>query len=256
MREHVLVGLLRNGDREVLQLHSRPIKLDTVAWFADAREIQCLRRPLNWMQPRRFPLDPAQIEFNRPLYPYPVRAKYQGRRRTSAPPHVEPSFTPCIESDGVGPHLGRRLDPLYARISRRILPLLQLGYIVAYLDRVSVGFAKLQMLEDLQFSETVYGLGAGIYFLGYFLFEVPSNVMLHRVGADRWIARIMISWGVLSTAMMFVNHVDSVLRPSLPARHGRSRILPRHHLLPHPMVPGRAPRPRDGHFHDRRRPQQ
>ena len=85
-----------------------------------------------------------------------------------------------------------------------MLPLLVLGYIVAYLDRVNVGFAKLQMVQDLHLSETIYGFGAGIFFLGYFLFEVPSNIVLHRVGARRWLARIMISWGIVSAAMLFV----------------------------------------------------
>src|SRR5690242_17230393 len=93
----------------------------------------------------------------------------------------------------------------YAKVTWRLLPLLFLCYIVAYLDRVNVGFAKLQMLADLRFSETIYGLGAGIFFIGYFLFEVPSNLILHRVGARRWIARIMISWGILSAMMMFVH---------------------------------------------------
>jgi D-galactonate transporter len=97
-----------------------------------------------------------------------------------------------------------RLESAYSKVSRRILPILLLGYVIAYLDRVNVGFAKLQMLEDLHFSEAVYGLGAGIFFLGYFLFEVPSNMILHRVGARRWIARIMITWGVIAAAMMFV----------------------------------------------------
>ncbi len=96
------------------------------------------------------------------------------------------------------------LDRLYAKVTRRIVPLMILGYIAAYLDRVNVGFAKLQMLGDLKFSETVYGLGAGIFFVGYFLFEVPSNMALHRIGARRWLARIMISWGIISAAMMFV----------------------------------------------------
>jgi D-galactonate transporter len=96
------------------------------------------------------------------------------------------------------------LDSLYSKVTRRIVPLMVLGYIAAYLDRVNVGFAKLQMLEDLQFSQTVYGFGAGIFFVGYFLFEVPSNMVLHRIGARRWLARIMISWGLISAAMMFV----------------------------------------------------
>ena len=84
------------------------------------------------------------------------------------------------------------------------MPLLMVCFLVAYLDRVNVGFAKLQMLDDLAFSEAVYGLGAGIFFIGYLMFEVPSNIALHRFGARRWIARIMVTWGLLSAAMMFV----------------------------------------------------
>ncbi len=86
----------------------------------------------------------------------------------------------------------------------RLIPFLFLCYVVAYLDRVNVGFAKLQMLKDLGMSDTAYGIGAGIFFIGYFLFEVPSNLILHRIGARVWIARIMITWGVLSAATMFV----------------------------------------------------
>ncbi len=92
----------------------------------------------------------------------------------------------------------------YAKATWRLLPFLLLCYVAAYLDRVNVGFAKLQMLSDLQFSETVYGLGAGIFFIGYFFFEVPSNIIMHRVGARIWIARIMITWAILSAATMFV----------------------------------------------------
>jgi ACS family tartrate transporter-like MFS transporter len=77
-------------------------------------------------------------------------------------------------------------------------------YIVAFLDRVNVGFAALQMNEDLGFSDTVYGLGAGIFFIGYFVFEVPSNLIMEKVGARVWIARIMITWGVISSAMFLV----------------------------------------------------
>ncbi|NUO87249.1 MAG: MFS transporter [Cupriavidus sp.] len=95
-------------------------------------------------------------------------------------------------------------DATYRKVSWRLVPFLLLCYVVAYLDRVNVGFAKLQMLNDLKFSETIYGLGAGIFFIGYFLFEVPSNVILHKVGARIWIARIMITWGAISAAMMFV----------------------------------------------------
>jgi D-galactonate transporter len=92
----------------------------------------------------------------------------------------------------------------YAKITTRLVPFLFICYLAAYLDRVNVGFAKLQMSSELKFSETVYGFGAGIFFLGYVLFEVPSNIVLHRVGARLWIARIMITWGLLSGAMAFV----------------------------------------------------
>lgn len=100
-------------------------------------------------------------------------------------------------------------DALYDRVLRRIVPFLLMCYVAAYLDRVNVGFAKLQMLSDLKFSETVYGLGAGMFFVGYALFEVPSNVVLVRVGPRYWIARIMITWGLISAAMMFVTSPTS-----------------------------------------------
>jgi MFS family permease len=92
----------------------------------------------------------------------------------------------------------------YRRVTLRLIPFLFLCYVVAYLDRVNVGFAKLQMLRDVSMSDTAYGTGAGIFFLGYFLFEVPSNLMLQRFGARTWIARIMVTWGVLSICTMFV----------------------------------------------------
>jgi D-galactonate transporter len=92
----------------------------------------------------------------------------------------------------------------YARVTRRLMPVLFISYIIAYLDRVNVGFAKLNMLQDLKLTDTVYGLGAGLFFIGYFIFEVPSNIILHRVGARKWIARIMFFWGIVSAATMFV----------------------------------------------------
>ncbi|MEO7997535.1 MAG: MFS transporter [Gemmatimonadaceae bacterium] len=98
-----------------------------------------------------------------------------------------------------------RVRATFAKVSLRLLPLLFLSYIIAYLDRVNVGFAKLQMAAALQFSDATYGFGAGIFFIGYFLFEVPSNLILERVGARVWIARIMITWGIVSSAFAFVN---------------------------------------------------
>jgi len=92
----------------------------------------------------------------------------------------------------------------YARVTWRLLPFLGICYLIAYLDRVNVGFAKLHMLADLGMSEAAYGFGAGIFFIGYFLFEIPSNLALHRVGARVWIARIMATWGLISAAMAFV----------------------------------------------------
>jgi ACS family tartrate transporter-like MFS transporter len=86
----------------------------------------------------------------------------------------------------------------------RLVPFMCLCYLTAFLDRVNVGFAALQMKADLQFSSAVYGMGAGIFFVGYFLFEVPSNVIMEKVGARLWIARIMILWGLISSCMMFV----------------------------------------------------
>lgn len=95
-------------------------------------------------------------------------------------------------------------EATYRKVAWRLSPLLLICYVVAYLDRVNVGFAKLQMAADLQLSDAVYGFGAGIFFFGYFIFEIPSNVILHRVGARVWIARIMISWGIISALTMFV----------------------------------------------------
>ena len=94
--------------------------------------------------------------------------------------------------------------PVYRKIIRNIVPLLFLGYVVSFLDRVNVGFAKLQMASDLAFSDAVYGFGAGVFFIGYFLFEVPSNLVLARVGARLWMARIMLTWGLISCLFMFL----------------------------------------------------
>ncbi|HEX7948537.1 MAG TPA: MFS transporter, partial [Phenylobacterium sp.] len=90
------------------------------------------------------------------------------------------------------------------KISWRLLPLIALGYGIAYMDRVNISFAALQMNRDLSFSATVYGLGGGLFFLSYAALEVPSNMILARVGARRWIARIMITWGVIAMGMAFV----------------------------------------------------
>jgi len=117
-----------------------------------------------------------------------------------APGNPSPtSFTPAEE------------NATLAKVTWRLMPLLFFCYIIAYLDRVNVGFAKLQMQQVLGVDpdkfNSVYGLGAGLFFIGYFLFEVPSNLILQRVGARVWIARIMVFWGIVSACMMFTNSV-------------------------------------------------
>src|SRR6476646_11694946 len=103
--------------------------------------------------------------------------------------------------DGTDEQIGRTA---IRKASWRILPLIGLGYGIAYMDRVNISFASLQMNQDLHFSATVYGVGAGLCFIGYALCEVPSNLLLLRFGAKRWLARIMFTWGLLAAAMMFV----------------------------------------------------
>jgi sugar phosphate permease len=100
---------------------------------------------------------------------------------------------------------------VYRRVAWRIIPFLFVCYIVAFLDRVNVGYAKLQMAADLKFSDEIYGLGAGMFFIGYFFFEVPSNLILERVGARVWIARILILWGVISASFMYVEPMSRAL---------------------------------------------
>jgi len=96
------------------------------------------------------------------------------------------------------------------RVTLRLVPFLMACYFVSFVDRVNLGFAALQMVRDLRLSSTVFGLGGGIFFLSYFLFEVPSNLVLARVGARLWIARIMITWGVLAAAMALITGPQSL----------------------------------------------
>jgi len=96
------------------------------------------------------------------------------------------------------------LDKAYRKVTWKLIPFIFICYLFNYLDRVNVGFAKLEMLDALKLSETIYGLGAGIFFLGYVSSGVPSNLILHKIGARRWIATMMVAWGVLSASLMFV----------------------------------------------------
>jgi len=97
----------------------------------------------------------------------------------------------------------------YSKVRWKLLPFLFVLYVVAYLDRINVGFASLQMNRELGLSEAAFGFGAGVFFIGYFVFEVPSNLMLQRIGARVWISRIMLSWGVVAMAMMLARGTKS-----------------------------------------------
>jgi len=112
-----------------------------------------------------------------------------------------------------------------SKVAWRFIPFLIVCYFVAYLDRVNVGFAKLTMDADLKLSETAFGFGAGVFFLAYFLFEVPSNIILDKVGARRWIARIMLSWGVISGAMAFIPGISQATGLSAEYTFYALRIL-------------------------------
>ena len=101
--------------------------------------------------------------------------------------------------------LSGETEATFRRITMRLMPFLILCYVISYLDRANIAFAKLQFMGDLGFSEAAYGLGAGLFFVGYVLFEVPSNVMLQRIGARKTLLRIMGLWGLISSAMMFVS---------------------------------------------------
>jgi len=102
-------------------------------------------------------------------------------------------------------------EALFSKVSWHLMPLLIICYIIAFLDRVNVGYAKLQMAGDLRFSDEVYGLGAGMFFIGYFIFEVPSNLILERLGARVWIARILILWGFISASFMYIEPMSRFL---------------------------------------------
>ena len=120
---------------------------------------------------------------------------------SATPPVLNPS----------SPGEASAVDPkkLYAKISRRLIPYLFILYILAYLDRANIGFAAVEFKRDLHLTETAYGLGAALYFLGQLLFDLPSNLFLQRVGPRLWIARIMITWGIIASLMMFVTGAHS-----------------------------------------------
>ena len=138
------------------------------------------------------------------------------------------------------------------RAGKRLVPLLMLLYFVNYLDRVNIGFAGPNgMNEELGLSATLFGVAAGVFFIGYLLLEVPSNLMLHRFGARRWIARILVDLGDRRHGDGLRAERDRADRAAVPAGRGRGGLLPRHHPVPDVLVPGRAAGPDDRLVHDR-----
>ena len=114
---------------------------------------------------------------------------------------------PTPGSAGEDTELGRHV---VTKVARRLIPFMMLLYFVNYLDRTNIGFAELQMSEDLNLTATAFGLASGLFFIGYLFFEVPSNLALHKFGARRWIARIMLSWGIIAAAMAFVPNATTL----------------------------------------------
>ena len=127
------------------------------------------------------------------------------------------------------------------KIYLRLLPFAILSYFLAYIDRINVSFAALTMRDDLNMSAGDFGFALGTFYWGYFLFEVPSNVILEKVGARIWIARIMITWGIFAGLDGLVTGATSFADRPLPARRGRGRLLPRPHALLHLLVPHLPP---------------
>jgi sugar phosphate permease len=115
--------------------------------------------------------------------------------------------TNAVISDGLVHR--EALERVYCKVTWRILPVLFICYVVAYLDRVNIGFAKLQMQQELALSEAAYGLAAGIFFLGYVLFEIPSNLLLTKIGARKTLSRILVLWGMTSVCMIFVRSASN-----------------------------------------------
>lgn len=112
-------------------------------------------------------------------------------------------MTPSVLSSGVAAF--RDESNIVRKVAWRIMPLIMVCYLFAFFDRINISFAKFALQTDLHLSDTAYGFGAGLFVVGYVLFEVPSNLMLYKIGARRWIARIMVSWGIATALMVFVN---------------------------------------------------
>ena len=129
------------------------------------------------------------------------------------------------------------LDRSIVRARRRLIPFLLFMYVVSFLDRANIGFAKLALQQSTGISETAYALGAGLFFISYALLEVPSNLILHRVGAKAWMSRIMVTWGLASAATMFATGPISFCLLRLLLGAAEAGLLPGSDPLPHLLVP-------------------
>ena len=130
---------------------------------------------------------------------------------TSAPSSIQqfPPFQAINDAE---------VDTVYKKITRRLVPLIFLAYLLAFLDRINVGYAQLQMKDALGFSDAVYGFGAGVFFISYLLFEVPSNLLLERIGVRLTLLRIMLLWGLDLRGDDVRQHTSAVLHGKIPAR--------------------------------------
>ena len=139
-------------------------------------------------------------------------------------------------------------------VFRRLIPFLLLMYIIAFLDRSNLSFAKAEFNVDYGISASAYALGAGLFFAGYAIFEIPSNIMLHKVGASWWLARIMVSWGIVSACFMFVNGATSfyILRVLLGI--AEAGFFPGVILFLTYWVPAQSPQPGPRHLLHGHRP--
>ena len=147
-------------------------------------------------------------------------------------------------------HLPDEADRTYRKIAIRLMPFLVLCYFISYIDRANISFAKLQFMNDLGFSEAAYGFGAGLFFIGYSLFEVPSNIMMQRVGARRTLLRIMVAVGPDLQRADVREYADGVLRHAVFPRLCRSRVFPGRDVLSDLLVPRCAARTGDRLLHD------
>ena len=147
-----------------------------------------------------------------------------------------------IPADGGG-HRAAVEKTTIKKVAIRLVPFVALMFFINFLDRTAIGFAAPNGMEaDLALSAAQFGFASGVFFIGYILLEVPSNLALHKFGARSWLARIMVTWGIVALLFTWVQNFEQLVAPALPARRRRGRVLPRRDPLPEPL--GARPPPR------------